>query len=168
MTGDLAGHREVPNASKTRLGPELAEETSHTHRWRRDVYRDTVRYTCTKCGKTVTTEVGQGPLLPRIEEMLATSCAEQFASDVARWSASFYPLPTDTGFEPAVVLYVMLPGRGDEPGVHMMQFETPYGLTHAYVKDFADRTAEERQRLRQAREEGKPETPGLALGLGTV
>jgi hypothetical protein len=115
---------------------------------------------------------GHGPLIDRGDNYLAKACARHLADDQVLIATSLYPLPTDTGFEPAVVLYVMLPGRGDEPGVHMMQFETPYGLTQelvdTYVKDFAARTAEERQRLRQAREEGKPETPGLALGLGTV
>lgn len=112
------------------------------------------------------------PLLQRAEVWLAMACSHHLTEDTIQYGASIYPLPTDTGWEPSVFLYVMLPGFGDVPGVHMGQFETPYGLSQelidSYVKDFADRTANERQALRQAREQGASQAQGLSVGQQPV
>src|SRR5580765_477989 len=89
------------------------------------------------------------------------------STEVLNYDVVFYPMPTDTGWEPSILLYLMLQLVGDIDGTHEGNFTTPYMVTQefvdAFVASFAQRTAKLRQELRGARERGDEVKVGVAV-----
>jgi hypothetical protein len=107
--------------------------------------------------KSLTVQLGQ---------WVEQAVVELLPDDHVWHDATFYPLPTDDGWIPSVMIYLMVQPVGNVEGMHLGEWTTPYGITFELVRgivaDFAEKSVVVRAKLRQARE-GVPIQAGVAV-----
>lgn len=102
-----------------------------------------------------------------VNQMLELAVHKHLPEDALHYDATMYPMPTDTGWTPSVLVYVMFQPVGNCDGLHEGEFMSPYALTQelvdAWVADVAQRTVLERTALREARAAGAQPKVGVAV-----
>lgn len=95
-------------------------------------------------------------LIEKAERDLALAIMGHFRDkrDHVQYSVTLYPLPTEDGWAPSLMVYMMIQPQAGVDGIHMGEFTTPYEanqeLMNSFAEEFARRSLSTRQKQREA------------------